>query len=72
MNMRKVAIITLYDSNIGNRLQNYALQRILERHGFDAYTYWYSLKLSYIQKIKRINKMSHLMDIQFSSPIQKG
>nr|WP_300818097.1 polysaccharide pyruvyl transferase family protein [uncultured Acetatifactor sp.] len=54
--MRKVAIITLYDSNIGNRLQNYALQRILERHGFDAYTYWYSLKLSYIQKIKRIIK----------------
>ncbi len=50
--MGKVAIITLYDSNIGNRLQNYALQQILKEHRFDAYTYWYSLKSSHIQKIK--------------------
>ena len=32
--MKKVAIITINDDyNCGNRLQNYAMQEVLEKHG---------------------------------------
>lgn len=55
--MRKVALITLYDSNIGNRLQNYAVQQILQRHGFQSCTYWYTLKLTAAKKIKSAVKI---------------
>ena len=59
--MRKVAIITLYSTNIGNRLQNYALQQILRQHAFDTYTYWYSLKPIGIKKlIKRFLGWIHV------------
>lgn len=36
--MKKVAIVTIISRNYGNRLQNYALQRILEQHGVLAET----------------------------------
>lgn len=37
--MKKICIITIYDlSNYGNRLQNYALQRVLENYGFNVVT----------------------------------
>lgn len=40
----KVAILTLMDdSNIGNRLQNYAVQTILEKKGHEAISLYYSL-----------------------------
>lgn len=33
--MKKILIVTLFDEyNIGNRLQNYALQKVLENHGY--------------------------------------
>ena len=55
--MRKVALITLYDSNIGNRLQNYAVQQILQQHGFQSCTYWYTLKLTAAKKLKSAVKI---------------
>lgn len=36
--MKKILIVTLQGDNIGNRLQNYALQTILERFGCESYT----------------------------------
>lgn len=39
--MKKIAIITLVDYNIGNRLQNYALQNTLEKIGLDVTTLRY-------------------------------
>lgn len=64
----KIAIVTLFGmNNYGNRLQNYAMQVILERFGYCAETIcediknykWYSLKINlkyYIRKIvKRYN-----------------
>ena len=37
--MEKVGIITIYDeNNYGNRLQNYAVQTILEKMGFEVKT----------------------------------
>lgn len=39
--MGKIAIITITDNtNYGNRLQNYAVEKILERHGYKAETLW--------------------------------
>ena len=40
--MKKIGIITLNGYfNFGNRLQNYALTKILEEKGFEVYTIWY-------------------------------
>lgn len=37
--MKKIAIITIYDlNNFGNRLQNYAVQEILKKRGFEVET----------------------------------
>lgn len=36
--MKKIAIITIVDSNLGNRLQNYAVHRYFTRLGYDAVT----------------------------------
>ena len=37
--MKKVAIITLYgDFNFGNKLQNYAVQKIVGKLNYDCYT----------------------------------
>ena len=38
---KKLGIVTLNGYfNFGNRLQNYALTRVLEKKGFDVYTLW--------------------------------
>ena len=36
--MKKVAIMTIQSINIGNRLQNYALQEVIKKLGYDVYT----------------------------------
>ena len=36
--MKKVLLVTLQGDNIGNRLQNYALQKVLESLGCKVYT----------------------------------
>lgn len=36
--MKKVAIITIQSINLGNRLQNYALQEAIKELGYDVYT----------------------------------
>ena len=44
--MKKVAIITLTDNkNYGNRLQNYALTKILEKNGYYVETIWFKKDL---------------------------
>ena len=41
--MKKAAIITLYGNyNFGNKLQNYALQAVLEDYGFEVETLIFS------------------------------
>ena len=53
--MKKVAIITLNgNDNYGNRLQNYALTKKLEKHNTRPYTIW--IKESLINQIKSIVK----------------
>ena len=57
--MKKLLLITLYDvCNIGNRLQNYALQRVLESYGFEVTTLnnGYSNNYSIKTRIKYIIK----------------
>ena len=45
--MKKVGIITIYDeNNYGNRLQNYAVQTILEKMGFEVISF---ILISFIQ-----------------------
>lgn len=36
--MKKALLITLYDNNYGNKLQNYALQEILKNQSIESYT----------------------------------
>ena len=55
--MNRIGIITLTgNKNYGNKLQNYALQNILEKNSFKVYTIW---KKRYIifYKIKRLIKL---------------
>lgn len=57
--MKKLLLITLYDVyNIGNRLQNYALQRVIESYGFEVTTLnnGYSNNYSIKTRIKYIIK----------------
>ena len=49
---KKVAIITIISENYGNRLQNYALQRTIEKLGYKAET----IPLKVQKKIIRILK----------------
>ena len=64
--MKKAAIITLYGNyNFGNKLQNYALQAVLEDYGFEVETLIFSsaksdrasvgLSDKFKKKIKKIN-----------------
>lgn len=41
--MKKLLLVTLQGANIGNRLQNYALQRIFEKMGFKVFTPYYNI-----------------------------
>ena len=36
--MKKIGIVTIYNSNYGNRLQNYALQCFLEKMDYNVST----------------------------------
>ncbi len=51
--MKKVAIVTIIDFNYGNRLQNYALQTVLEKNGVNVETLMFE-KLGIKCKIKRL------------------
>lgn len=53
--MKKIGIITIIDLNLGNRLQNYALQRYLQQLGYDVRTIVYT-KRNLKAEIKRILK----------------
>ncbi len=59
--MKKVLIVTLYGNhNFGNRLQNYALQKVVESYGFEVTTLdnrnskIYNIKIRVKHMIKRI------------------
>jgi len=42
--MKKIGIVTLYGNyNLGNKLQNYAVEQIYRNLGFDSYTIFYTL-----------------------------
>lgn len=52
----KLGIITLNGYfNYGNRLQNYALTKILEKKGFDVYTLWHKTKIDILKDIIKSN-----------------
>ncbi len=56
--MKKVGIMTIYDeNNYGNRLQNYAVQTILRKMGFDVETIKYNIDytLSIVKPGKRLD-----------------
>ena len=56
--MKKIAVITIYDeNNYGNRLQNYAVQRILQGMGFEVETIKYNMEytLSVVKPGKRLD-----------------
>lgn len=48
---KSIAIVTLYDSNLGNRLQNYALQKVIEGLGGNTATFRYKLPLKKAIKV---------------------
>lgn len=56
--MKKVAIITICDNtNYGNRLQNYALHKVLKNMGIENSTLWDKSKNTLLKKVKFIIKM---------------
>ena len=60
--MKKIGIITIISKNYGNRLQNYALQKYLEKQGFLVYT---------IPQKKRENKIKMIIKLLLSIKIDK-
>lgn len=48
---KNVAIVTLYDSNLGNRLQNYALQTVIEKLGGNVTTFSYKFPFKKTAKV---------------------
>lgn len=54
--MKKILLVTLQGANIGNRLQNYALQTVLENMDFEISTLVYQLKIANMDKIKLMIK----------------
>lgn len=60
--MKKIAIITIYDkNNYGNRLQNYAVQEILKKRGFNVET---------LRNINIVNDINYL-EYGLSSSIKR-
>ena len=43
--MLKVGIVTICDNNYGNRLQNYALSKVLTNMGVQNYIIWHKSKV---------------------------
>lgn len=67
--MKKIGIITLYgNSNYGNKLQNYALQEVAKKFGFDVETIAYKFEgktnLDRI-KYKILNLKSNLLNFKY-------
>ena len=64
----KIAIMTIHSENYGNRLQNWALQSVLEQIGHDADTLWRgadlngSLKSKILFVKRRMGVVRHLRD----------
>ena len=53
--IKKLLLVTLFDeANIGNRLQNYALQKVIENYGVEVTTLdnFYTRKISVMNRIK--------------------
>lgn len=50
--MKKILLVTLQDVNIGNRLQNYALQTVLEDMGYEVFNPVYSLDRAFVKTVK--------------------
>lgn len=53
MNQKKIAIVTLFDCNLGNRLQNYALQQVLKEKAGEVVTFKFYRKYPFKIQIKR-------------------
>lgn len=71
--MRKAAIITIYDeANSGNRLQNYAVQEVLKRHGLDPVTLR-NIRIvdgiNYLDEAKKINPKRREKFLNFNKNI---
>lgn len=69
--MKKIGIITLTgNKNYGNKLQNYALQKIIEKNKFEAYTIWkHQNIINY--KIKRLIKLLLKKNMNFADYIRE-
>ena len=50
--MKKILLVTLQDANIGNRLQNYALQTVVEDMGYEVFNPVYSLDRVSVKTVK--------------------
>lgn len=61
--MKKVAIVTILSNNLGNRLQNYALQEVVESLGFEVET---------IQKGHKNNNLSRFMKYNIKKLLKKN
>lgn len=56
--MKKVAITTLFSVNLGNRLQNYALQQLLREFDLDVFSVYYDeMKLNNLHNGKHMLKI---------------
>lgn len=69
--MKKIAIMTIYDeNNYGNRLQNYAVQRILQGMGFEVETIKYNMEytLSVVKPGKRLDSFRKFNELISFAP----
>lgn len=79
--MKKVGIVTIQSVNFGNRLQNYALQEVIKKLGYDVYTlrrfderftrkekiiYNIKIGIQYLLRSKRVNFAKFDKNIKFS------
>lgn len=62
----RVSIITIYDINIGNRLQNYAVQNVLQGLGYLVATVRYPVEYRVTLKIQLKKIVHHLSGYRFS------
>lgn len=60
--MKKIGIVTILSNNFGNRLQNYALQEILNSLGYEVET---------IQKVRKNNNLSRFIKYTIKRLLKK-
>lgn len=60
--MKKIGIVTILSNNFGNRLQNYALQEVLIKLGYEVET---------IQKVRRNNNLSRFVKYTIKRLLKK-